>query len=135
MRLRLQQDEEEVAVQMAPLIDCVFLLLVFFLVASTLRQAHKEIPLTLPESGSAVKAKVEPDTIVISIDSNGEFWYNGDKVYKEVLVRRLRAEGDRINPPRVRIDAHRGVTTQVLAWVLDECQFSNLKEVGIRTRN
>ena len=44
MRVRLD-DEDDVQVQMAPLIDCVFLLLSFFLVATTLKKIEKELPL------------------------------------------------------------------------------------------
>ena len=44
------RDDEGIEVQMAPLIDCVFLLLIFFLVATTLKKINNELPLVLPLS-------------------------------------------------------------------------------------
>ena len=41
MKIRMAEDER-LEVQMAPLIDCVFLLLIFFLVATTLKKIEKE---------------------------------------------------------------------------------------------
>ena len=53
MRSRVSDYEGEVDVQMTPLIDCVFLLLVFFLVAATLKKPHKELEIQLPHSAAA----------------------------------------------------------------------------------
>jgi len=64
MRVRLE-DDEQVEVQMAPLIDCVFLLLIFFLVATTLKKIDKELPLDLPEAAAAVSKQVVDDMTII----------------------------------------------------------------------
>ena len=47
--MRLNYDEEDkVEVQMSPLIDCVFLLLIFFLVTTMMKKWEMQIPLSLP---------------------------------------------------------------------------------------
>lgn len=47
--MRLPLDEEEkVDIQMSPLIDCVFLLLIFFLVTTMMKKWEMQIPLSLP---------------------------------------------------------------------------------------
>ncbi|MCS2307995.1 biopolymer transporter ExbD [Bacteroides thetaiotaomicron] len=51
--MRLNYDEEDkVEVQMSPLIDCVFLLLIFFLVTTMMKKWEMQIPLSLPSMTS-----------------------------------------------------------------------------------
>lgn len=53
--MRLPLDEEEkVDIQMSPLIDCVFLLLIFFLVTTMMKKWEMQIPLSLPEDRKSV---------------------------------------------------------------------------------
>lgn len=53
--MRLPLDEEEkVDIQMSPLIDCVFLLLIFFLVTTMMKKWEMQIPLSLPEMTSSL---------------------------------------------------------------------------------
>ena len=47
-------------VQMGPLIDCVFLLLIFFLVTATMQKPHKELDLQLPNSAAARETASTP---------------------------------------------------------------------------
>lgn len=56
---------------MTPMIDMVFLLLVFFMTVSTLAQADKSIPLNLPESVESDVPKDLSDRGIISINAKG----------------------------------------------------------------
>lgn len=56
---------------MAPMIDMVFLLLVFFMTASAMSQAGSKLELDLPESGNAAVAKDFSGRLIISIDAEG----------------------------------------------------------------
>ncbi|MFW5751261.1 MAG: ExbD/TolR family protein [Planctomycetota bacterium] len=57
MRSKHKEDESP-GIMMEPMIDCVFLLLIFFLVAATIRKKHKEIPVDLPTFGNTAEAPV-----------------------------------------------------------------------------
>ena len=50
MRLSLFNNEDEPEVSMSPLIDCVFLLLIFFLVSTMTKVKNRDIPVDLPTS-------------------------------------------------------------------------------------
>lgn len=56
---------------MAPMIDMVFLLLVFFMTASAMSQAGSKLELDLPESGNAAVAKDFSGRLIISVDAAG----------------------------------------------------------------
>jgi biopolymer transport protein ExbD len=72
MKLR-QKDQDEVAIDMSPMIDMVFLLLIFFIVASQIVKIDK-VPIEVP---SAVYAKVPEDETgryIITVNKNGDMF-------------------------------------------------------------
>jgi len=133
MRVRLD-DEDDVQVQMAPLIDCVFLLLSFFLVATTLKKIEKELPLDLPEAAASVGRQVQDNMTIISIDRGGDLYIGSEPVGQGYLAGKLRELAQKNPSHRVRIDADRDAPVSALVQVLDLCDFENLKNVGIRTK-
>lgn len=66
---RYQDDEPEVA--MSPLIDCVFLLLIFFLVTTMIKRKEKQILVAVPDSTSSLSAKANDDRFIIGLDADG----------------------------------------------------------------
>jgi biopolymer transport protein ExbD len=74
MKFRRQRDEE-LGVNLTPLIDVVFLLLIFFMVSTSFKK-ETHIDLNLPESGGE-QAQAEKDQIEIVISAKGEYTING----------------------------------------------------------
>ncbi|MFG0247538.1 MAG: ExbD/TolR family protein [Phycisphaeraceae bacterium JB051] len=128
------RDDDSLEVQMAPLIDCVFLLLIFFLVASTLRKIDKELPLELPEIAASVEVQQPPEMSIVSIDVNGNFYLDG----APITVALLQAEFRRIaadDPQRkIRLDADRGVAFERVMMILDMTRFERLNNVSINSK-
>lgn len=133
MRIRMEE-EETVEVQMAPLIDCVFLLLIFFLVATTLKKVDRELPLDLPKSAASIESRVEDTTLVIGVDKLGAIHLGGERITLSMLHDRLKQAAAVSREQRVRIDADRATAFQYVIHVLDLCQFEGLTNVGLHTR-
>jgi biopolymer transport protein ExbD len=134
MHVRIEEDDGAAEVQMAPLIDCVFLLLIFFLVATTLKKIEKELPLQLPDSAAAVKRRVEENLLIIGVDESGKLYLGAEAVSLDMLHRRLREAAARNPSQRVRVDGDRMTRFQDVVHILDLCQFEGLRNVGIHTR-
>jgi biopolymer transport protein ExbD len=133
MRANLQ-DDEPVEVAMAPLIDCVFLLLIFFLVATTLKKINEELPLTLPDARSTVEVHQPDDFLVVSVDRDGAFYLDGTPVNISMLQSGVRSRV-RANPAlKVRVDADNGIAFEKVMQVLDLLRFEGLQDIGINTR-
>jgi len=67
----IPQEESEFEIMMTPMIDCVFLLLVYFLVATSFYKVEKDITISLPEaSESSVTSSAEKE-IVVNVRQNG----------------------------------------------------------------
>jgi biopolymer transport protein ExbD len=132
MRVDLR-DDDGLDVQMAPLIDCVFLLLIFFLVATTLKKIDEELPLTLPESKAAIDVQQPEQYTVIAIDRNEVIYLDGAPVSISLLQNSLRAKVGVTPDLKVRLDVDRTVPFQHVMQILDLLQFEDLKNVGINT--
>ena len=135
MRSNVRKRQEEMGVQMAPLIDCVFLLLVFFLVAATLKKPHKELELQLPHSAAAIKTESKYDTLVIEMTKDGEIYIESESVTKRLLNEKLHDMAANTPNRRIRIDADRRAPVQHLVRLLDHCQFVGMNNVGVRSRD
>lgn len=83
MNLRPGHKEESVEVNLTPLIDVVFLLLIFFMVSTTFDR-HARLKVTLPESST--KATQQQDApLILSIDAKGNYFLNDRQVINQSL--------------------------------------------------
>lgn len=128
-------EEHEAGVDMAPLIDCVFLLLIFFLVASMAKVKDKDIAVELPTSRAAVKLRPDDRQVVVGIDAGGGLYWEGDPCTTNFLLEELRQLCVTDPQRRIRIDMDRGVPFGRFVEVMDACQFYNLTNVAIRTHD
>lgn len=127
------EDEAPVEVQMTSLIDCVFLLLIFFLVSSQMKKVEKELPIELPQASVTKTVKAPPNLTTISVDKYGELYVNSVAVGAEGLRTKLR-EAARENPDmRIRINGDVYAPFRSIVQVLDTCQGEGLTLVGIHT--
>ncbi len=127
--------EEEVDVNLTPLIDVVFLLLIFFMVSTTFIR-ESEIELTLPEASA--EARNEPiDKIDIAIDKSGRFFVNGNALIntqiatiRQALNEAKPEEGD----PIVIISADAAATHQSVVTVMDAARQAGLTRITFPTK-
>jgi len=68
-------NREDVELNITPLIDVVFLLLIFFMVSTTFER-ESEINITLPEASKEL-TEAKPDAISVAIDSRSRIYVNG----------------------------------------------------------
>lgn len=129
----IAEEEDKAEVSMGPMIDCVFLLLIFFLVATMLKKDDRDIDITPPVSESAVKLKPDDNVLVIGIDKDGGLYYQGVETTTNELHENLKRIAIDEPDKRIRLDADEATPFHRVVEVLDICQFRGLKNVGIRT--
>jgi biopolymer transport protein ExbD len=127
------EDEGQPEVQMGPLIDCVFLLLIFFLVVAVSKKTIKELNIKLPDSVSAVEAKPKDENLVIRVTSAGTIFLSSDEMTRQTLRKAIRERALAQPKCKVLLEADARTRMSVLAPILDEIQFSGLKNLAIRT--
>lgn len=122
MAVKLNQGRVLGALSMTPLIDVVFLLLIFFLVASRLSQEDRELDIPLPSAGNAMPMTTEPQELVVNIDDQGSIFVNSKYLEEEQFEQLLRRAI--VNNPlgqSVIIRADRRVPVQKPVNVMDIC--------------
>ncbi len=114
----------------APLIDIVFLLLVFFMLTSTFL-VPEAIELELPESSSASVTETMP--IVVSLDKTGQLALNGEVIGLEQLQMAIEPllKQDTESAITLKSDAHTEV--QQLLKVMDEIRAAGGSNIALAT--
>ena len=123
-----QPEEEEQEINITPMLDVVFIMLIFFIVtASFVKEAG--IDVNKPEGQTAV-AK-EKANILIAIDAEGAIWIDRRQVDPRAVranIERLHAE----NPQgTVIIQADEDARTGVLVQVMDAARLAGVYDVAI----
>ncbi len=127
MLLKSSQVNEPIAVELTPMIDMVFLMLIFFLVATTLRQEERELDIVLPAAESAAPVSVALREIVININQDGAAIING-KTMDADAVRGLIAEAVAVNPKqKVTVRGDRRTAYDHIARILDACSAGGIE--------
>lgn len=94
-------------VPMAPMIDMVFLLLVFFMCVSSLSQAGHHIKLDLPDSTSSETPKDLSNRLLLSIQEDGTYYLGGISISDSELAGRLSVLSEQNPGIKLRIRADR----------------------------
>ncbi len=132
--MRIQStDDVKAEVSMSPLIDCVFLMLIFFLVATMYKKRDRDIDVDLPVSQSAVKVRPDDNNVVIGIDEEGKVYLEGAMTTMNDLHSALEATAQTELNRRIRLDADADAPIFKVVEVLDTCQFRGLNNLAIRT--
>ncbi|MCN4144916.1 MAG: biopolymer transporter ExbD [Thiohalomonas sp.] len=111
---------EELDVNITPLIDVVFLLLIFFMVSTTFDR-QSELNIELPEASGEV-TESEKVEIEIFIGPIGKFIINGNEVINtqiDTLLRAMREAAGDDSDPRIIISADKNATHQAVMMAMD----------------
>ncbi len=130
MKINLQNSAEDVQIQVLPLIDVVFCILTFFLLAALQFTRQQAINIDLPKAktGTSAQVNLEPskrNILPISIDAIGQTFVGKEPVNKEKLAKKLQ-QYLKQNPQGVLVlNASRTATYNDVIETLDI-----LREVG-----
>jgi len=126
-------NEQQAEPQLTSLIDCVFLLLIFFLVSSQMKRLEKKLDIRLPEASVAKAFKMTPDLIRVSVSERGDLYVNTRPVGPGTLLAELRKAKQETTERRVIVEGDVFTPFRSIVQVLDACQAEGLSVAGIHT--
>lgn len=129
-RWRNWSDESDKDIDISPLIDVVFILLIFFMVSTTFVKDAK-LDLERPSAQSAVPASAE--SIRVSIDRHGTVYAGEVPVRPWMLQSRVRELLRGGAQDTVLVVSDRRVPAESLIEVVDQCRLAGAKNVGVVT--
>lgn len=134
MRIKAEE-EESFEIPLIPMIDCMLVIIIYFLVSTTMKKMEKELPVELPVSSASVLKEEEPKLVVLGLDKAGNKYFNALPVTTAIFHERLEEAAKQSPPPRIRIDADRDARYEDVIELVALCQFQRLRNVGLHTRN
>ena len=128
MRKRRAKAEEDTAIDMTPMLDIVFIMLIFFIVTATFVK-ESGIDVTRPDAETAVKQSRVG--ILIAINEHNEVWINR----REVDLAAVRANVEKLHAENPQggavIQADKQAQTGILVEIMDQIRLAGVGSISI----
>lgn len=130
MKVNLPSTHKKSRIEMLPLIDVVFLLLVVFIYTMLSMAVHRGLNINLPKS---VSSEIEKQLILsITIDEEGSIYIDKQKVDIDQLTESLLSMTEDKKNPGVLLFADKGIPYQALFKVLDRIRAAGLNRISLQ---
>ena len=124
------QTSRKVRIEMLPLIDIVFLLLVFFIYAMLSMAVHRGLPVLLPTSASA---KIDKELIVsVTIKSDETIYVDKEQIGLNDLASLLKTKAETDKDVGILLFADRSLSYQKLFQVLDQVKNAGIHRISLQ---
>ncbi len=133
MIMQANEQELSTSIELTPIIDMVFLLLIFFLVATTFHQTEREMQIALPVASSSAPITAILQELIVNVDVDGRIIVAGRTVEAEEL-RSMVAQAVAVNPgQKVTVRGDRRTAYANIVVVLDICKGAGIDEPYLDT--
>jgi biopolymer transport protein ExbD len=129
-------DEPDLLIDIAPLIDVVFILLIFFMVTTTFSH-ESAVEIELPQASTPPQSGQIPETLTLSIDASGHYFLNDRALPNnsvEILKLFLEKEMKMLKRPALIINADADATHQSVVRAMDAARQVGLTRLSFATR-
>ena len=130
---RSPYEKDRPIIQMAPLIDIVFLTLIFFMTLSVYGQMESEINISVPKSKTSKEVVRSPGEIIINVTKEGIFIVNQKTLDADGLAAMLKKVANLFPDQPVIIRADKNTMHKNVIQVLDSCASANIWDISFST--
>ena len=132
MAIGTQQDSDEVMseINMIPFIDVMLVLLIIFII--TVPVIKHAVNIELPQA-SMEKVLDKPENIRLSVDADGNYFWNDQRVDDADFANRLSAAAAQEPQPELHIRGDKAVRYERVAQAMAAAQRSGVKKIGFIT--
>lgn len=124
--------EESPQVDLTPLIDVVFILLIFFILSANF-QKESSVEVDRPSASSST-VKEASKTLTVSVDRNHQIWFKGSVVNLTQLQFQMKSVVSKKEKINTIINADKSVDTGTLVQIIDAIRLSGISNVAIATK-
>jgi len=132
MRLNAERRRPSAEISLTPLIDVVFILLIFFMLASSFLD-WRAIGLKTAKLGNAAGAASE-GAVMVKLRADGDYLVSGERMNRTDFDVRLKTLAGRDTKPRIVIEAETGVPVQAVVKTVDMAAERGLTDVTLASR-
>ena len=117
-------------INMTPLVDVMLVLLIIFII--TVPVMKHSVNIDLPRASSSPQ-DTKPETIRLSVDAKGQYYWNEQQVAEQDLEARLGAEAAKQPQPELHIRGDKDTRYEFVAQAMAAAQRSGLRKIGFIT--
>jgi biopolymer transport protein ExbD len=125
---------EPAAMQLAPMIDIVFLLLIFFIVTWQFSRSETEMKISVPSSQEGADPKRVLGEIIVNVRVTGEVVVEGQVMSQAQLQQKLSAIARQHQNQPVRLRGDAKAEYQMMVEVIDTCQKAGIWNISFATQ-
>ncbi|MDT8390191.1 MAG: biopolymer transporter ExbD [Lentisphaeria bacterium] len=130
MNFRKKTPPQQTGFQMAPMIDIMFLLLIFFMAAAMYAQWETKMDVTVPTASSGIRANRQQGEVIVNIDPDGTVVLNSFKLDPDQLRERLTNVAELYPDQAIIIRADRATDHEHVMAVLDTCRLAGIWNIA-----
>jgi biopolymer transport protein ExbD len=134
MPFKLHRDDEMPALNLTSMIDVLFLLIIFFMVATKFDEMERNISVAVPQVAQAGEDTPPPRPLVVSVMADGRLELDGKSLTETELTQKLAAARTPLTEPTVVIHGDAKCPFQHVASALGACRQAGVSELGITVR-
>jgi biopolymer transport protein ExbD len=120
-------------INVTPLIDLAFALLIIFMITAPLLQ--QTIDIAVPTEAPRPQQAAEREPLLLGIDARGQFFWTNEPVSDREMEERLRLLGESPDAPVVQVRADASLAYQRVIDLLDLIKGAGLKQLSLETRS
>ena len=127
-----RKSEEDYSISLPSMTDIIFLLLIFFMVATVLKDSTRRLDVQLPEvrSGQAAEAR----RLTVEMAADGAISLNGELVTQEQLEQQLQPTAAAEGPQSVVIKADKRLAYGKVVEVMGLCQGAGIVDIAVAVK-
>ncbi|APW39153.1 biopolymer transporter ExbD [Rhodoferax koreense] len=132
MAFGTQDEPDEVMneINMTPLVDVMLVLLIIFII--TIPVMKHSVNIDLPRATSQPQ-DAKPETIRLSVDAQGDYYWNENRIEEANLVPMLKAEAAKDPQPELHIRGDKDVRYERVAQAMSAAQQAGVRKIGFIT--
>jgi biopolymer transport protein ExbD len=132
MAFGTQDETDEVMneINMTPMVDVMLVLLIIFII--TVPVMKHSVNIDLPRATSTPQ-QTKPETIRLSVNAQGQYYWNEQQVSEQDLGKRLQAEAARTPQPELHIRGDKDARYEFVAQAMAAAQRAGLHKIGFIT--
>jgi biopolymer transport protein ExbD len=134
MPLKLSQHDDTPMLNLTSMIDVLFLLIIFFMVATKFDEMERNIEVAVPEVAQAGEKTPPPRPMVVAVLADGNVELDGKPLTLPELTSNLAAARTPLTEPTVVIRGDASCRFQHVASALAACQQAGISDLGITVR-
>jgi len=134
MAVKIKKGQSSGLVNLTPMIDVVFQLLLFFLIASKFAEDERELNIVLPHASEARPLTTKPDLLFVNVDAQGRYFVDQEEFNVAGLEAKLKQiSANNPGQQTVEIRADRQCRWEFVVEVMNLCNKAGIRDYRVTT--